>query len=124
MDAPARPVPPIYRPEQAADAIVAAAEDGRRSDVLGSWNRMIVSLASVAPGVVGHFSADTGLAAQQADGPDRKRATNLSAPVLADHEGGLRRPFPTADHGVTTPTIAPSPPGTPAPTRHRAGPAP
>src|SRR3546814_14356159 len=46
MDAPARPVPPIYCPEQAADAIVAAAEDGRRSDVLGSWNRMIVSLAS------------------------------------------------------------------------------
>src|SRR3546814_16595662 len=72
MDAPARPVPPIYRPEQAADAIVAAAEDGRRSDVLGSWNRMIVSLASVAPGVVGHFSADTGIDAQQAHGTDRR----------------------------------------------------
>src|SRR3546814_1846179 len=72
MDAPARPVPPIYRPEQAADAIVAAAEDGRRSDVLGSWNRMIVSLASVAPGVVGHFSADTGIDVQQADGTARQ----------------------------------------------------
>jgi len=60
-----QPVAPIYEPEVAARAIVAAALDGRRSSVLGAWNRLVVTGAKVAPGVLAHFVARTAVAGQQ-----------------------------------------------------------
>src|SRR3546814_5075021 len=75
---------------------------------------MIVSLASVAPGVVGHFSADTGIDAQQADGTDRKRESNLYAPVDDDHDVGMRGRFADEANGVMTPAFVRSLPGTAA----------
>lgn len=104
MDAPARPVAPIYRPEQAAEAIVAAAEDGRRADVLGSWNRAIVSMTSVAPGVLAHFAADTGIDSQQGPGTnDPDRPSNLFEPVDDDHDVGMRGRFGSEAKGIATP---------------------
>jgi short-subunit dehydrogenase len=112
MDAPARPVAPIYRPETAAEAIVAAAEDGRRADVVGSWNRLIVTLASMAPGVVAHFAADTGVDSQQSDGDeDPSRASNLYEPVDDDHDVGMRGRFGDEAHGIATPEFVRSLPG-------------
>lgn len=115
MDKPARPVAPIYPPEEAAAAIIAAAEDGRRADVLGGWNRMIISLASVAPGIVAHFAAETGVDSQQSEGPKpKKRASNLFAPVDDDHDVGMRGRFGDEAHGMATAEFVKALPGTAA----------
>jgi short-subunit dehydrogenase len=115
MDGPARPVAPIYRPEQAAAAIVAAAEDGRRADVLGSWNRMIVSLAALAPGVVAHFAADTAVDAQQGDGHvDPDQPSNLFEPVDDDHDVGVHGRFADEANGIATPEFVRTLPATAA----------
>ncbi len=39
MDHHPQPVPPIYEPEKVAPYVVQAALDGRRSKIVGSWNR-------------------------------------------------------------------------------------
>jgi short-subunit dehydrogenase len=115
MDGPARPVAPIYRPEQAAAAIVAAAEDGRRADVLGSWNRMIVSLAALAPGIVAHFAADTAVDSQQGEGSaDPDKASNLFEPVDDDHDVGVHGRFGAEAKGIATPEFVRTLPATAA----------
>ena len=50
MDRHPQPVPPIYQPEVPAHFIVQSALDGRRSRIVGSWNRMLVAAGVVAPG--------------------------------------------------------------------------
>src|SRR3954470_20444913 len=64
-----QPVPPIYQPEVAAAAIVAAALDGRRSKVLGSWNKLLVAAGQVAPGFANHFAARGAWETQLTDQP-------------------------------------------------------
>ena len=44
-----QPVPPIYEPEIPANAIVQAVLHGRRSKVLGSWNKLLVVVGSSRP---------------------------------------------------------------------------
>ena len=50
MDRHPQPVPPIYQPEIPAKFIVQAALDGRRSKVVGSWNKLLVAAGQMAPG--------------------------------------------------------------------------
>ncbi len=64
-----QPVPPIYDPDVAARHVVAAALDGRRSKVLGSWNKLIVAGGKVAPSVISHYAAISAVAGQQTDDP-------------------------------------------------------
>jgi len=52
-----QPVPPIYRPETPARFIVESALDGRRARVVGSWNKLLVAAASVAPGPGNQYAA-------------------------------------------------------------------
>jgi NAD(P)-dependent dehydrogenase (short-subunit alcohol dehydrogenase family) len=52
-----QPVPPIYQPEVPAKFIVKAAIDGRRSKVIGSWNKMLVAAGQLAPGFGNHYAA-------------------------------------------------------------------
>jgi hypothetical protein len=101
MDRPARPVAPVYRPEQAANAVADAVEDGRRSGVYGAWNRLIVAITSVAPGVVAHFSARTAIEGQQDAGLRRHpSASNLYEPVDELHDAGTSGRFGAEAHGV------------------------
>lgn len=89
-----QPVPPVYRPEVAARRIVAAALDGRRSTILGAWNRLIVSAAKLAPDVLAHYSARSAVAAQQTDRlPVSERADNLYRPADADADAGASGSF-------------------------------
>jgi len=112
MDAPARPVAPIYRPEEAAAEIIKAVEDGRRADVMGAWNRLIVALASLAPGVVAHFAARTGVDSQQGEGKsDPDRRSNLQEPVDADHDVGTHGRFGDEARGLASPDFIRSLPG-------------
>jgi short-subunit dehydrogenase len=90
----AQPVPPIYEPELIADRIVAAARDGRPSDVIGSWNRGLVVLAQVMPGVVARYAARTCIESQQTREPeDPDRASNLWKPVDEAIDAGARGTF-------------------------------
>ena len=85
MDRHPQPVPPIYQPEVPARYIVQAALDGRRSRVVGSWNRMLVAAGQIAPGFGNHFAALAAWDAQLAP-----------AKIASDRPDNLRHP---ADDG-------------------------
>jgi short-subunit dehydrogenase len=80
-----QPVPPIFQPEVAAEAVVWAARHPRREIMVG-WPtvRAIVGNA-VAPGLVDRFLARDGYDAQLTDEPiDPGRPDNLFEPVPGD----------------------------------------
>jgi short-subunit dehydrogenase len=110
MDHEAMPVPPIYDVDVAARAIVAAATDGRRSTMVGSWNSILVAFAQFLPGVVAHYAARTAVDAQQTDQPeDPARPSNLWSPVDDDHDVGPEGHFDQTG-GVRSPAFLASVP--------------
>jgi hypothetical protein len=82
----AQPVPPIYQPEVAADAIVFASHFPRREFLVGLPAIKAVVGNKLAPGLADHVLARNGYAAQQYDGPeDPGRPDNLWHPVPGRH---------------------------------------
>jgi NAD(P)-dependent dehydrogenase (short-subunit alcohol dehydrogenase family) len=80
------PVPPIYEPELAAEAIVWAASQRRREIVVGGSTAVAIAGNKVAPRLGDLYLARTGFDAQQADEPvDPARPDNLFEPVPGDH---------------------------------------
>jgi hypothetical protein len=79
-----QPVPPIFQPEVAADAIVWAADHPRRELMVG-WPTVKTILGNaVAPGVADRYLAGKGYDAQQTDRPlDGERPGNLFEPSTA-----------------------------------------
>lgn len=86
-----QPVPPIYQPEVAAEAIVAAArEPARREWWVGASTALTLLGNALAPGFADRYLARTGFDAQQTDEPVASpRPDNLFAPL----------PGPRATHG-------------------------
>jgi NAD(P)-dependent dehydrogenase (short-subunit alcohol dehydrogenase family) len=81
-----QPVPPIYQPEIAAEAIVWASEHGRREVWVGGSTVATVIADKVAPGLLDRYLGRTGYASQQADQPaEQDRPSNLWEPVPEDH---------------------------------------
>jgi hypothetical protein len=80
-----QPVPPIFQPEVAADAIVFAAEHPRREVVVG-WPTVKAILSNaVAPGIADRYLADNGYQAQQTDLPlEHDGTVNLFEPAAGD----------------------------------------
>jgi NAD(P)-dependent dehydrogenase (short-subunit alcohol dehydrogenase family) len=81
-----QPVPPIFQPEVAAEAVVWAARHPRRELMVG-WPtvRAIVGNA-LAPGLVDRFLARDGYDSQQTDEPiDPDRPDNLFEPAPGDY---------------------------------------
>jgi NAD(P)-dependent dehydrogenase (short-subunit alcohol dehydrogenase family) len=101
-----QPVPPIYQPEIPAKYIVQAALDGRRSKVIGSWNKMLVAAGSVAPGFGNHYAAlgawDSQLT-DQAIGADRP--DNLHHPADDDRDAGAHGIFDDKAGGFLDPSF-------------------
>jgi short-subunit dehydrogenase len=87
-----QPVPPIFQPEVAADAIVFAADHPRREVMVG-WPTVKAILGNaVAPGIADRYLADNGYQAQQTDEPlEHERPGNLFEPV--DGDRGTHGPF-------------------------------
>ncbi|MEV0056894.1 SDR family oxidoreductase [Saccharopolyspora shandongensis] len=83
-----QPVPPIYQPEIAADAVLYAADHPQRREYWVGGSTVATLLANaVAPGLFDRYLARNGYAAQQnADIHDPARAENLWEP--ADGVGG------------------------------------
>lgn len=104
LDRHPQPVPPIYQPEVAASAIVEVALDGRRSKVLGPWNKALVVAGQLAPGFANQYAAlgawDTQLTAEPI-APDRP--VNLRAPADDTSDRGARGIFDSKAHGVLDP---------------------
>lgn len=80
-----QPVPPIYQPEVAADAILWAAEHAPRELEVGASTVLTVLSNKVAPGILDRYLARTGYDSQQTDDPaDPVHADNLWAPIGDD----------------------------------------
>src|SRR5712691_11189350 len=81
-----QPMPPIYAPEIAADAIVWAATHRRRELSVGAPTAVAIWGNKIASGLFDRYLAKTGYDAQQTDQPaDPARPHNLWTPVPGDH---------------------------------------
>jgi short-subunit dehydrogenase len=81
-----QPVPPIYAPEVAADAIVWAADHRRRELSVGGPTAAAIWSNKIASGLLDRYLARTGYESQQTNEPaDPGRPNNLWAPVPGDH---------------------------------------
>lgn len=108
-----QPVPPIYQPEVAARAIVSVALEGRRSKVLGAWNRLLVALASVFPALATQYAAVGAWDTQLTDRPvPADRPVNLWEPVDQDEDKGAHGIFDREAHGMLSPQFLESLPDT------------
>jgi NAD(P)-dependent dehydrogenase (short-subunit alcohol dehydrogenase family) len=88
----AQPVPPIYQPEVAAEAILWAAYHDRRELNVGLSTSVAILASKLAPGLADRYLARTGYESQQTDVPeDPDRPHNLWQPVPGDH--GARGDF-------------------------------
>lgn len=88
----AQPVPPIFQPEVAAEAIHFAAHNSRREFYVGWPSVKAIVANKFIPGLLDHFLARTGYDSQQYDGrEDPNRAHNLWQPAPGDH--GLHGDF-------------------------------
>jgi NAD(P)-dependent dehydrogenase (short-subunit alcohol dehydrogenase family) len=82
----AQPVPPIFQPEVAAEAIYFAAQNPRREFYVGLPSVKAIVANKIAPGLLDHILARTGYDSQQYDGAeDPNRPNNLWQPVPGDH---------------------------------------
>jgi NAD(P)-dependent dehydrogenase (short-subunit alcohol dehydrogenase family) len=88
----AQPVPPIFQPEVAADAIVWAARNPQR-ELLVAWPTIKVVFGNaVAPSLADRYLAKNGYEAQLTDEPaDHDRPNNLFEPVPGNQ--GAHGPF-------------------------------
>jgi hypothetical protein len=81
-----QPVPPIFQPEVAAEAIFRAAHERRRELSVGWPTVKTVIGSKVASGIADLYLARTGYASQQRDEPvEPDRADNLFEPVEGDY---------------------------------------
>jgi hypothetical protein len=81
-----QPVPPIFQPEVAAEAIYWAAHHNRRELYVGGPTVEAILGTKVAPGLLDYYLANTGYNGQQTNEPaDPNRPNNLWEPVPGDH---------------------------------------
>jgi hypothetical protein len=82
-----QPVPPIYQPEVAAEAIVWAAAHRRREMWVGRSTPVVIAGNRVAPWLGDRYLARTGFDSQQTDEAvdGAARPDNLFEPVPGDH---------------------------------------
>jgi NAD(P)-dependent dehydrogenase (short-subunit alcohol dehydrogenase family) len=90
----AQPVPPIFQPEVAAEAIVWASQQNRREVFVGSPTVIAIVGNKVAQGLADWYLSKQGYDAQQEDEPDDpNRPHNLWNPVDDDRDFGARGRF-------------------------------
>jgi len=98
-----QPVPPIYQPEVAAEAIVWISEHHRRQLYVGAPTLKTVLGNRIAPWLVDRYLARTGYEAQQTDEPvDPERPDNLFEPVPGDQGTRGRFEEDTRSSSATT----------------------
>jgi len=94
MEHKSQPVPPIYQPEVAADAIHFAAHHRRRELWVGGSTAVVITGNKVAPGIGDRYLARTGFDSQQYDGPPSAATRyNLWQPVDDVEDKGAHGAF-------------------------------
>src|SRR4051812_10929131 len=88
-----QPVPPIYQPEVAAEAVVRAAQMRRKEVQVGGPTVKAIAGDRLASGLLDRYLARTGYESQQSSEPADSEADNLFAPVDADHDHGTHGRF-------------------------------
>ena len=82
----AQPVPPIFQPEVAAEAILYASRHDRREIYVGLPSVEAIIGNKLFPGLLDHYLARTCYKGQQTDEPrDPNQSYNLYQPVPGDH---------------------------------------
>lgn len=82
----AQPVPPIFQPELAAEAVMYASRHNRREIYVGLPTVKAIIANRFVPGLLDHYLARTGYQGQLTDEPeDPDRPNNLYEPVPADY---------------------------------------
>jgi NAD(P)-dependent dehydrogenase (short-subunit alcohol dehydrogenase family) len=95
-----QPVPPIYQPEVAADAVFYAAHHHRREISVGYPTVGAIYGNRVAPGYLDRHLADTGFESQMTDEPvDPGRPSNLWEPLAGDR--GAHGMFDSRSHSFS-----------------------
>ena len=93
-----QPVPPIFQPEVAAQAIYYAAHHNRRELFVGLFTTIVITGNKLLPGFGDWYLGKTGYQSQQYDGqPQPGRPNNLYEPVVGDH--GAHGAFASKAHG-------------------------
>ncbi len=106
LDRHPQPVPPIYQPELPAKFIVDVAIDGRRSKIVGSWNKMLVLMDSLFPGLGNQYAAIGAWDTQLTDQPvAASRPSNLEKPADEDSDAGAHGIFDDKAGGVLDPSF-------------------
>lgn len=101
-----QPVPPIYQPEIAAQAIFDSAVDGKRSRIVGSWNKMLVAMDSLTPGIGNHYAALGAWNSQLTKQPVKAdRPSNLRTAADNDIDYGGHGIFDEKAGGVKDPSF-------------------
>jgi short-subunit dehydrogenase len=81
-----QPLPPIFQPEVAAEAILWAAERVPRELFVGAPTELLILGQKIAPGLMDRYLADAAWDGQMHDGPeDPARPDNLLEPLPGDH---------------------------------------
>src|SRR5207248_78234 len=89
-----QPVPPIYQPEIAAEAVVYASRYPRREIYVGMTTVGAIVVNKFVPGLLDQYLARTGYNSQQYDGrEDRHRPDNLWEPVDKEKDHGAHGQF-------------------------------
>ncbi|HJT81527.1 MAG TPA: SDR family oxidoreductase [Chthoniobacterales bacterium] len=89
-----QPVPPIFQPEVAADAIVYAAHSNRREIYVGMPTVTAVAGNKMMPALADRYLAWTGYESQQTDAPvSPERRNNLLEPVDDECDHGAHGSF-------------------------------
>jgi NAD(P)-dependent dehydrogenase (short-subunit alcohol dehydrogenase family) len=96
----AQPVPPIYQPELAADAVVYAADHPKRREYwVGETTAATLLVNAVAPGLLDRYLARTGFKSQQTDQPKSPdQPVNLWEPADRDRDFGAHGDFDGKSH--------------------------
>ena len=106
LDRHAQPVPPIYEPEIPAKYIVAAALDGRRARVVGSWNKLLVAAGSLFPGLGNQYAALGAWDSQLTSEPvSPQQPVNLYEAADADQDAGAYGIFDDKAGGFLDPSF-------------------
>jgi len=80
-----KPVPPIFQPELAAEAIYYAAHHRRREVYVGRSTVAAILGTKMSPGLLDRYLAKTGFDSQQTGAPvERDRPSNLFHPIPGD----------------------------------------
>jgi short-subunit dehydrogenase len=96
----AQPVPPIFQPEVAAEAIVWAASHNRREVLVGAPTVTAIQANKFAPGLLDRYLGESGYDGQQYDGvEDPTRPDNLWSPV--DRDFGAHGDFDNRAHAFS-----------------------